>query len=89
MSLRLEIDEKLERKFRETAMREFGYGKGSLRKASEMAIKKWVGDRSKRPVKKVDDPVKLIKGGLSKYKGKYTSVELQHEATKIWAKKAD
>lgn len=89
MSLRLEIDEKLERKFRETAMREFGYGKGSLRKASEIAIRKWISERPKGPIKKIDDPVKLIKGGLAKYRGKYTSVELQHEATKIWAKKAD
>lgn len=89
MSLRLEIDENLERKFRETAMREFGYGKGSLRKASEMALLKWVNERSRRPIKEVDNPTKLIRGMLSKYRGKYTSVELQHEATKIWAKKAD
>ncbi len=88
MSLRLEIDEDLEKKFREAAMREFGYGKGSLRKASEVALLKWVNERSKRPVKEVENPVKLIKGMLSKYRGKYTSVELQHEATKIWAKKA-
>ncbi len=84
MSLRLEIDEDLEKKFREAAMREFGYGKGSLRKASEVALLKWVNERSKRPVKEVENPVKLIKGMLSKYRGKYTSVELQHEATKIW-----
>ena len=89
MSLRLEIDKELEKRFRETAMREFGYGKGSLKKASEIAISKWVIERSKRPIKEVKDPITLVKGILSKYKGKYTSVELQHEATKIWAKKAD
>lgn len=88
MSLRLEMDEELERKFRETAMREFGYRKGSLRKASESAIRKWVNERSKRPIKEVDNPIELIKGIMSKYRGRYTSVELQHEATKIWAKKA-
>lgn len=87
MSLRLELDEGLERKFRETAMREFGYEKGSLKKASEIAISKWVNERSKRPAKEVDNPIKLIKGVLSEYRGKYTSVELQHEAAKIWAKK--
>ncbi|HLD48834.1 MAG TPA: hypothetical protein VJB11_00560 [archaeon] len=85
MSLRLEIDENLEKKFREMAMKEFGYGKGSIRKASESAISKWVSDRQKKLLKKVDDPVKLIEGAIQK-KGKAGSVELQHEATKIWAK---
>ncbi len=87
MSLRLEIDEELERKFRELAMREFGYGKGSLRKASEVAIFEWVKQQGRAPIKKVSDPIKLIEGGLARYKGKMTSVELQHEASKIWAKK--
>ncbi len=58
MSLRLEIDEELERKFRETAMHEFGYGKGSLKKASEMALMKWVSERSRKPIKKEDNPIK-------------------------------
>ena len=89
MSLRLEIDKELEKRFRETAMKEFGYGKGSLRKAGEEAFSKWVNERPRKPIKKVDDPIKLIEGILSKYKGKYTSVELQHEASKIWTKKAD
>ena len=44
--------------------------------------------KKKRPIKKVKDPIKLIKGILSEYKGKYTSVELQHEASKIWAESA-
>lgn len=87
MSLRLEIDEELERKFRELAMREFGYGKGSLRRASESAIANWVREQSRSPLKKVSDPIKLIEGGLSAHKGKRTSVELQHETTRIWAKK--
>ena len=89
MSLRLEIDKELEQKFRETAMREFGYRKGSLRKASEAALIAWMRDKEKRPVKKNDNPTRLIKGTLSKYKGQYTSVELQHEAKRIWTKKAD
>lgn len=90
MSLRLEIDEELERKFREIAMQEFGYGKGSLRKASESAISNWIREKgSRKPSKKVKDPVKLIEGGLSNYRGKSSSVGLQHESTRIWAKKAD
>lgn len=88
MSLRLEIDEGLEKKFRELAMREFGYGKGSIRKASESAIASWIKERSKKPLKRVAEPIKLIEGGLSSYKGKKTSVELQHEATRVWAKKS-
>ncbi len=87
MSLRLELDEELEKKFREAAMREFGYGKGSLRKASEMAIAQWVRERKERPLKKVDDPIKLIEGILSNYKGKKTSVELQHETRRLWTKR--
>jgi len=62
MSLRLEIDEELERRFREEAMREFGYSEGSLKKASEMAISKWISEKSRKPIKKVDSPIKLIKG---------------------------
>ena len=89
MSLRLEIDKELEKRFRETAMREFGYGKGSLRKASEEAFSKWLRERNNKPVKNVKEPVKLIEGSLSKYRGKMTSVQMQHEATRVWVKKAD
>ncbi|NCO97360.1 MAG: hypothetical protein GW865_04750 [Candidatus Aenigmarchaeota archaeon] len=38
---------------------------------------------------KEGDPAKLIKGMLSHLKGKMTSVELQHEAVKIWAEEVD
>jgi len=36
---------------------------------------------------KVEDPFKLVGGMLSHLRGKTTSVELQHEAKKLWAKK--
>ncbi len=88
MSLRLELDEELEKKFRELAMRKFGYSKGSLLKASEVAVSRWISEEEKKPIKKVKDPIKLIEGILSEYKGKYTSVQLQHEASKIWAESA-
>ncbi len=32
------LDEQLERKFRELAMKKFGYSKGSMRRAAEKAI---------------------------------------------------
>ena len=54
-----------------------------------MTLMKWINERSPRPVKKVNEPIKLIEGVLSEYRGKYTSVELQHEATKLWAKNTD
>jgi hypothetical protein len=42
MSLRVQINPKVEEKFREAAMRRFGYGKGALSKAAEEAILKWL-----------------------------------------------
>ena len=38
-------------------------------------------------IPKVDDPFKLVMGILSHLKGKKTSVQLQHEAKDLWAKK--
>lgn len=88
MSLRVELDKELERRFRELAMKRYGYSKGAIKKATELAIKKWTEEASlERPSKEIKDPLKLIEGGLSHLRGKFTSVELQHEATKIWTKK--
>ena len=92
MSLRVELDKDLERKFRQAAMKRFGYSKGSIKKATEMAIRKWAIESAKEQLEKssrqVEDPLKLIEGGLSHLRGKYTSVELQHEATKTWSERA-
>ena len=38
-------------------------------------------------IPKVDDPFKLVMGMLKHLRDKKTSVELQHEASKIWVKK--
>ncbi len=38
------VDSKCENKFRELAMKEFGYGKGSLSKAVEDALKIWISN---------------------------------------------
>jgi len=84
MVLKLEFDKELEQKFREVAMRKFGYSKGSLKKAGEEAIQNWIKDKNRLHI--VEDPVNLIEGILSHLKGKYTSVELQHEAVKLWTK---
>ena len=38
-------------------------------------------------IPKVEDPFKLVRGMLKHLRGKKTSVELQHEASKIWVEK--
>ncbi len=86
MVLKVELEKELEHKFREAAMKRYGYRKGSLQKASKEALSSWVSQQSTR-VPKVEDPFKLVRGMLSELKGKTTSVELQHEAVKLWAKK--
>ncbi len=86
MVLKFELEKELEHKFREAAMRRYGYRKGALQKATKEALRSWVNQQSiKVPV--VKDPFKLVRGMLKDLKGKTTSVELQHEAVKLWAKK--
>jgi hypothetical protein len=84
MSLRVQIDPKLERKFRESAMRKFGYGKGALSKAAEEAFVNWIYSEKETPIFE-GDPVKAIEGLLKDID--IDSVTLQHETQKIWAKK--
>jgi len=80
--LRLQIDDGLEKRFREAAMRRFGYGKGSLSHAAEEAIAKWLTSREmESPVFK-GDPVEAIDGLLAGVN--LDSVELQHLAKKAW-----
>lgn len=86
MVLKVELEKELEHKFREAAMKKYGYAKGSLQKATREALSSWIMQQSTK-IPKVDDPFRLVEGMLSHLKGKTTSVELQHEATKLWAKK--
>ena len=86
MVLKFELEKELEQKFRETAMKKYGYRKGSLQKASKEALSSWVKQQSSK-VPNVEDPFRLVEGILSHLKGKKTSVQLQHEAVKLWAKK--
>ena len=76
----------LEHKFREAAMRKYGYQKGSLQKATKEALSDWVHQQPTK-VSKVDDPFMLVRGILGHLKGKKTSVQLQHEAKDLWTKK--
>jgi hypothetical protein len=78
--IRIQIRRDLEARFREAAMRRFGYSKGALSRAAEEAIEKWLS--SIEEVVFEEDPVEAIKGLLSDVK--VSSVELQHSAAKSW-----
>jgi len=81
--LRLQIKKELEAKFREAAMRRFGFKKGALSRATEEAIERWLF--SLEEVKFEGEPVDVIDGLLSDLK--MDSVELQHLAKKLWVEK--
>ena len=83
MTLKFELEEDLENKFREAAMRKFGYSKGSLQKASKEALANWTMLQSSK-LPKAEDPFKLVEGILGHLRGKKTSVQLQHEARDLW-----
>jgi len=82
MPLRFQISQKLEHKFRELAMKRFGYGKGALSRAAEEAVLKWISTVEEEDLSFEGDPVEAIDGLLSDIN--IDSVELQHEAKKIW-----
>lgn len=89
MSIRLELEKEFERKFREKAMKRFGYSKGSIKKAAEIALKRWYREEAiVKPKKTFRNPVDSIVGLLSDVKHK-SSVEEQHEIRKIWSKVAE
>lgn len=83
--LRAAIDTKLERRFRELAMRRFGYGKGALSRAMEEAVIRWISAVEDERLSFEGDPVEAIDGLLSGVD--VDSVELQHEARGLWAMK--
>lgn len=83
MTLRIRIDEKLEREFRRLAMERFGYGRGALSRAAEEAILDWVSKMRGVSITFEGDPVEAIDGLLSDID--MDSVELQHEALKLWS----
>ena len=80
--IRARIDERLERRFRELAMRRFGYGKGALTRAVEEAIIRWISFVEREELVFEGDPVEAIDGILSDIE--VESVELQHRIRDVW-----
>ena len=85
--MKIYLPEELERRFKKMSMDAFGYGRGSISKAAADAISRWTAEREEISQFKVpEDPIKAIRGLLKHTKK--SSVELQHEASKIRAKRA-
>jgi hypothetical protein len=82
--LRLQLRNDLEKRFREAAMRRFGFGKGALTRAAGEAFEGWLS-RTKENIRFEGDPVKAIDGILGSEE--LNSVELQHSVRKVWASK--
>ena len=80
--LRAGMAEGLERRFRELAMKRFGYMKDSISRAAEEAILNWISMVEGEDVEFEGDPVEVIDGILSDVK--IDSVELQHKVKDIW-----
>jgi len=80
------VDEKLELRFRELAMKRFKYSKGALSRALEEAIMKWISDVESEELTFEGDPVEAIDGLLADVD--VDSVELQHRIRDLWVLKA-
>lgn len=89
--MKIIISDDIENEFRRNAMKRFGYGKGALSQAAEIALGEW-SDREAGeisvPAEVRNDPVGAIEGLLKKHAKGATSVDLQHEARKIRVKRA-
>ena len=83
MTLRINLEEAKEKKFRSKAMRRFGFGKGSISKALEEAIDLWLVQHNDQ-FKRIEAPTDAITGlldGLTE-----SSVELQHLGSKLFVR---
>lgn len=92
--IKVQVSDDAEKKFRQAAMKRFGYSKGALSKAAEKALAEWSDkELAKEEVSRLVDEagikgiVSEIRGVLTHVKGK-SSVELQHEASRMRAKRA-
>lgn len=83
--LRVQLKSEIEQQFRKTAMEVFGYSKGSLSKAAELAFSEWSQKIEQVNEQKEGERTNALRGLLKEYS--YTSVELQHLAKTMWSKK--
>lgn len=83
--IKIQVSDETEEKFRELAMRRYGFAKGSLSEAGENAISVWIkhqGNEEMREIarREIKDPVAAIEGMLSHVKK--SSVKLWHESAR-------
>lgn len=85
--IKIQVSDETEKKFRELAMRRYGFAKGSISEAGQNAISGWIRQNDMEEIErliheeKIDDPVAAIDGML---KGvKKSSVELRHEGARL------
>ncbi len=83
MGIKVNLNEKKERKFRERAMRKFGFRKGALSKAINEAIDAWL-IQEENVITKLENPTSAIYGLLKDLKT--TSTELQHSGMSLFQK---
>ena len=81
-SLKIQIDEKLAKRFRETAMKMFGYSKETINKAAEACIRNWVDGIEEIEKQRIKDPITAVDGLLADIN--IGSVELQHKMKDMW-----
>ncbi len=88
-SLKIYISDELEKRFKESAKRTYGYKEESIGMAAKNALEEWTYKvrKAKMTAEVPEDPVEAIWGMLSEVKKE--GVELQHEAGKIRAKKLE
>ena len=86
--IKVYVEDAVEERFRRLAMMVYGYGRGSLSRAAEEAIRQWITGHEAllREVHVPEDPVGAIRGVLRGV-GK-SGVELQHEARRVRAAEA-
>ncbi len=76
--IKIKISDEIEDKFRKTAMKNFGYSKGSISMAAQKAINDWVMANIEIEIE--EDPLENISGLMKNVKK--SSLKLQHEAWK-------
>jgi len=85
--MKIYLPEELEKRFKKMSMDTYGYGRGSISKAATEAIRRWTTEREEISKFEIpEDPIGAIRGMLKHVKK--SSVELQHEASKIRARRA-